>query len=235
MLTLGATTMSIALTFGTAAVIDYTKKQNDKHEIVMMVMNDMQQSLSMINTCDSNLHAFFDKQVDIIAHPEKLDGEGMLLVNHFPILNYTTTTENIFRSNIETINTIGNVVFVENVSSFYDIREKYSKEVCDSFLNETYGLLASYDKLATFDASDFLWLSQSILETMEDLFVQCKMLMDVSDADLQTFADERRRLKEATTDTTIQAKHRQAMLDTEDRIQRLQKAREQGKRQLGRK
>jgi hypothetical protein len=36
-----ATTISIALTFGTAAIIDFYKKQSEKQEIVMMVMYDM--------------------------------------------------------------------------------------------------------------------------------------------------------------------------------------------------
>ena len=38
LLSLFATTVSIALTFGTAAIIDYNKKQREKREIVMMVM-----------------------------------------------------------------------------------------------------------------------------------------------------------------------------------------------------
>ena len=37
--------MSIALTFGTAAVVDYAKKQKEKRDIVMMVMYDMYNSL----------------------------------------------------------------------------------------------------------------------------------------------------------------------------------------------
>jgi len=35
LLSLFATTVSIALTFGTAAIIDYNKKQSEKREIVM--------------------------------------------------------------------------------------------------------------------------------------------------------------------------------------------------------
>ena len=45
LLSLCATTVSIALTFGTAAFIDYNKKQKEKREIVMMVMYDMYNSL----------------------------------------------------------------------------------------------------------------------------------------------------------------------------------------------
>lgn len=45
LLSLFATTVSIALTFGTAAIIDYNKKQKEKREIVIMVMYDMHNSL----------------------------------------------------------------------------------------------------------------------------------------------------------------------------------------------
>ena len=41
LLSLFATSVSIALTFGTAAIIDYKAKQKSKREIVMMVMYDM--------------------------------------------------------------------------------------------------------------------------------------------------------------------------------------------------
>lgn len=44
LLSLLATTVSIALTFGTAAIIDNNKKQSEKREIVMMVMYDMKEA-----------------------------------------------------------------------------------------------------------------------------------------------------------------------------------------------
>lgn len=44
LLSLLATTVSIALTFGTAAIIDYNKKQKEKREIVMMV-NQLQSDI----------------------------------------------------------------------------------------------------------------------------------------------------------------------------------------------
>ena len=40
LLSIVATSISIALTFGTAAILDYNKKQKEKREIVMMVMYD---------------------------------------------------------------------------------------------------------------------------------------------------------------------------------------------------
>ena len=56
LLSIFATSVSIALTFGTAAIIDYHAKQKAKREIVMMVMYDMYTSLSSI---EKILNTFF--------------------------------------------------------------------------------------------------------------------------------------------------------------------------------
>ena len=53
LLSILATTVSIALTFGTAAIIDHNKKQKEKREIVMMVMYDMYNSLKSIEKADT--------------------------------------------------------------------------------------------------------------------------------------------------------------------------------------
>ena len=46
---------------------------------------------------------------------------------------FSKTTENIFSSNIETFNTLGNVNFVHEVSSFYNSRRFYREIVVDQF------------------------------------------------------------------------------------------------------
>ena len=106
LMTLAATTVSIILTFGTSAVIDRNKKDAAKREMVMMIMYDMNKAISDIEDCDKNLKEFFDIQVDIVAHPEKFDDGYYGLLTSLPIFEYPTTTENIFKSNIETVNTI---------------------------------------------------------------------------------------------------------------------------------
>ncbi|MCR5579900.1 MAG: hypothetical protein K6F74_11970 [Prevotella sp.] len=65
LLSLFATTVSIALTFGTAAIIDYNKKQSEKREIVMMVMYDMYTTLKAAEKADSNIHRAMDIQLRI--------------------------------------------------------------------------------------------------------------------------------------------------------------------------
>ena len=135
-MTLAATTVSIILTFGTSAVIDRNKKDAAKREMVMMIMYDMNKAISDIEDCDKNLKEFFDIQVDIVAHPEKFDDGYYGLLTRLPIFEYPTTTENIFKSNIETVNTIGNILFVETVTMFYDTRARYKTDVVDAFLQQ---------------------------------------------------------------------------------------------------
>ena len=65
LLSLFATTVSIALTFGTAGIIDNYKKQKEKREIVMMVMYDMYRSLQTIEEADSNLNKVVEIQISL--------------------------------------------------------------------------------------------------------------------------------------------------------------------------
>lgn len=131
LMSLLATTVSIVLTFGTTAIIDRKKQKAQKWEMVLMLMYDMRESLKEIEDCEKTLKEFCDVQVDLVAHPDKFDDGYVNLMAHIPILFFTNTTENIFKSNIETINTLGNILFVETVSSFYVNREKVRTEIVE--------------------------------------------------------------------------------------------------------
>ena len=73
LLSLLATTVSIVLTFGTAAVIDHNKKQSEKREIVMMVMYDMYTSLQAIQKADTMLYQAMLIQKQIAQDTTRLD------------------------------------------------------------------------------------------------------------------------------------------------------------------
>ena len=122
LLSLLATTVSIALTFGTAAIVDYNKKQREKREIVMMVMYDMYNSLQSIENADSLIRQSMDIQRQIAEDPTLFDTFRYQIAALTPRADFTETTERIFSSSIETINTVGNVLFTENVAEFYQMR-----------------------------------------------------------------------------------------------------------------
>jgi hypothetical protein len=232
--TLAATTVSIVLTFGTTAIIDRRKQKAQKREMVMMVMYDMRESLKEMKTCDESIKSFFDTQMDLIAHPQEFhsgfSGKTALLATAIPSLTYSTTTENIFRSNVETIQTIGNILFVETVSSFYDYRSRYKSMVSDPFQEDALVALSSYEDLCDFDASGFPFFSFSQLRLMEECLEQCKLMMKVTDKDLDVFSSQQEKLLEATrgnNEEVIEASYESA-----ERKQRWQEARAAGRRQL---
>ena len=227
LMTLAATTVSIVLTFGTTAIVDRHKKKAEKREMVMMIMFDMRETLENLGQCDENLNAFFDVQVEAVAHPQKFNESVLPLEIQIPIVDYTTTTESIFKSNIETIRTLGNILFVENVSSFYDTRARYKSDVVETFQKQAENALLSYENLRDFDSSGYPFLSQAYLGLMRKDFERCKMLMKVSDSDLEVFRTQHQKLLEATNGTASEDAFK-ASTESIQRRQKLQQAREQG-------
>ena len=205
LLSLIATTVSIALTFGTAAVIDHNKKQGEKREIVMMVMYDMYNSLQSIEKADSVLRESMHLQLEIAEDTTKFNTLRYQFAHLFPRIDYTETTENIVSSNIETINTIGNVLFVENVAEFYQNRKMYKTEVCDS-ISKRYSFelpIYSLKKMLDFEYHFETMFSSIILLNMKNLFSQCKQMMDVNDKEIEAYRKERSLMEKKMGDNTV--------------------------------
>ncbi len=198
LLSLLATTISIALTFGTAAIIDHNKQKKEKREIVMMVIYDMYNTLELIEKADNNVCRALQIQKQIADDTTLFDSLKYQFVYLTPVVNYTETTEKIFSSNIETINTVGNVLFTENVAGFYQERNLYKTMVSDSstirFSHEMpyRNLKALLDFGYCFDVI----LSHEILMDMQHTYAQCKQMMNVSDKDIEAYREERMKLDE---------------------------------------
>ena len=228
-----ATTVSIVLTFGTTAIVDRRKQKAEKREMVLMVMYDMRESLSECEHSQKNLDTFCDLQVDLVAHPEKYPDSYVQLLAHVPILDYTTTTENIFKSNIETLSTIGNILFVETVSDFYAARDKIKTDVVEKFQREGEKTMGSFEGMSAFDAPSYAYLSEIYCQVMKWDYEECKTLMKVSEEDLDVFSKERKSVEEsiigdARFDMTNQIiqKRNQRRIDLEN-------ARKEGRKAIG--
>ena len=233
LMSLLATTVSIVLTFGTTTIIDRKKQKAEKREMVLMVMYDMRESLKAVEQCQMNLRAFCDVQVDLVAHPEKFYASVADLLVNAPVLTYTTTTENIFKSNIETIRTIGNILFVETVSAFYNEREHYNKEVVTDFQDEGLVLPMLYEDLAALNAPRYLQNGELFYLTMKRDFEECKALMKVSEEDLEVFSKERKRVEETISGESRAVENEKIFQESFQRNAALQKAREDGRKALG--
>ena len=202
LLSLFATSVSIALTFGTAAIIDYKSKQKSKREIVMMVMYDMYNSLQSIQKADSTIQQAMDMQLQIAEDTSKFEALRYKFAQLIPKAEYTETTERIFSSSIETINTVGNVLFTENVAEFYQMRKLYKTSVCDSIANDIarrqpfFSLKNSLD----FEYSFHAVVSSGMLKDMQLKYAQCKQMMEVTDADIDTYREQREQIDKGMKD-----------------------------------
>ena len=202
LLSLLATTVSIALTFGAAAIIDYNKKQSEKREIVMMVMYDMYNSLQSIVEADSMIHQSMDLQRQLAEDTTKFETFRFRLAQMMPKADYTETTERIFSSSIETINTVGNVLFTENVAAFYQNRQLYKTSVCDSVYSETVRNESFTTLRGTLDFNYLLYAIAScgILNVMQHLYAQCKQMMEVSDEEIEAYRKQREQIDKGMSD-----------------------------------
>ena len=202
LLSIVATSISIALTFGTAAIIDYNKKQNEKREIVMMVMYDMYNSLQSIQKADSTILQAMDIQLQIAEDTTKFEALRFKYAQLMPKAEYTETTERIFSSNIETINTVGNVLFTENVAEFYQMRKRYKTSVCDSIANDIARSqpFSSLKNSLDFEYSFHAIVSSGMLKDMLLKYAQCKQMMEVSDEDIDAYREQREQIDKSMMD-----------------------------------
>ena len=235
LLSLVATTISIVLTFGTAAWLDGKKKEEAKREMVMMILYDLAGSIEQAEQCDSLLREGFKQQVAVAENPVLLDENPFLFVKTTPYVNYTETVERIFSTNIETINTLGNVLFAENVSDIYRLRRQYKQDICDKYMEEFERAegFKQYEQAMNIDyTSGYIYLSGILINEMKEKLAQCRQMMGVSDADLATYRQKRQAMSQASAADSIQ----NALLEeTGQNYQRLKEAKEKGKKKTDNK
>ncbi len=124
------------------------------------------------------------------------------MIHKVPRIEFTETTERIFSTSIETINTVGNVLFTENVAEFYQARKLYKAVICDSINNRMVCNMPFVSLKGTldFDYSYEFIVSGEIRMNMQNLFAQCKRMMDVNDEEIGAYRMERKQLQEESAD-----------------------------------
>ena len=235
LLSLVATTISIVLTFGTAAWLDGKKKEEAKCEMVLMILYDLAGSIEQAENCDSLLREGFAQQVAVAENPVLLDENPFLFVKFAHYINYTETVERIFSTNIETIHILGNVLFAENVSDIYRLRRQYKQDICDKYMAEFERAVGfkQYEQVMNIAySSDYIYMSGLLISEMKEKFAQCQQMMDVSDADLATYRQKRQAMSQASAADSIQ----NALLEEAGQnYQRLKEAKEKGKKKTDNK
>lgn len=192
LLSLVATTISIVLTFGTAGWLDSRKKEAAKHEMVMTILYDISSSIEKMEAVDSLLRNGFEQQVKVIENPELMKQNPFMFVSMVPEMQYSESVENIFSSNIETIDIIGNILFSENVSQIYNIRKKYRDEVVEKLRKEFMKSgISSYERILDLDFVTYLGIGSFFLADAKERMNVCKQMMDISDEELDAYSKKR--------------------------------------------
>ena len=230
-LALVATTISIVLTFGTAAVIDHYKKKAAKKEMVMMVINDFDKTIELVEKVDTGLRKCRNLQQELAIHPERFDS----LRYHFASATlwnfeeFSETIEKIFSTSIETFNTIGDVNFVNDVSTFYMTRHKYKELMLEELRKELAekDIVHSLAALLSIDFPEYAYLNWEFLNDMKEQRDRCMQMMNVSEEDLVEFSKKQQPSK---TDDPEKAALQQKMADESSRYNAvLEQAREKFK------
>ena len=217
-----ATTFSIVLTFGTAALIDKRQKEKDKRQMVMYVLYDMNRSLELIEHSDSILRRGLELQISVARDTSLFETVKFFFNRYMPSESFDKTTAQIFSSNFETLNTLDNVRFVEMISTFYHDRDDYETMVIDSCRNEFLQKFYLSDLQTTleFPYSTYILISGTIWDALKENFQKCKALMGVSDEELAAFELKERGKEDSKTSLDgAENKHIKEMIENDARLE----------------
>ena len=170
LLTTLATTISIVLTFGTAAWIEHRQKEKNRRQTTMMVLSDIYVFEKQLERYDT---MFVSKWKDELTELQSLSQDSILNLSFDEMMKYwdalstpvmlprDKTAENIFTRDISTWREVGNFRFIKQVSFIYtymnDIVKNFDVQIerktnnCQAFLeNPRFTELSHNEQLATF-------------------------------------------------------------------------------------
>ncbi len=189
-----ATSISIILTFGTAYFVDKNKKENEKLEIAKMIIFDMDQTIKKIEGNDSLFDSVCQVQLQVAQNPALIDSLrlGLVDVANIGMIKFSETTERVFSTSIETFNTIGNANFVDAATKFYICRQSYKEDIVGAISHdlEENSILMSPKALFEFDLAEYRLSHHNYLRLMKQHRNYCMQLFDISEDDMQEFAQK---------------------------------------------
>ena len=167
------------------------------HAEVVFSLND-----DRVEEADANIHKSMELQLQVAEDTSLFQEEYIMMVMNLPMIEYTETIERIFSSNIETINTIGNVFFTEKVAEFYNLRQHYKKNISDSIYNRIIRkkTLSTLDDFLGFNYYLDAIMSNSLTWDMRRLYGLCQQMMNVTDEEIEAYIKKRETIEESVTD-----------------------------------
>ena len=229
LMTFIATTFSIVLTFGTAALIDKKQKEKDKRQMAMYVLYDMNRSIELIEKSDSLLRRGLELQIEVARDTSLFETKKFFFYQNIPSDRFDNTTAQIFSSNFESLNTLDNVRFVEMISTFYHDRDAYEANIIDSCQNECQRNAQHWDleTVLEFPFSYYILMSGVIGENMKKDFQRCKELMGISDKEFAAFVLQKQ--SQTAPKASADDKTDKLMKEMLENVSRLEAAIEEGK------
>lgn len=213
-LALVATTISIVLTFGTAAVIDHYKKKAAKKDMVMMIINDFDKTIELVEKVDTGLRKCRDMQQELAIHPERFDSLYVYFASamSWSMEEFSETIEKIFSTSIETFSTIGDVNFVNDVSTFYTTRHKYKEQIIDELKKEMEenDIILSIKSLMSVDFPEYAYFNWMFMDDMKEQRAKCMRMMNVTEEDMVKF---NKKQQPSETDNPEKAAIKQKMME----------------------
>lgn len=137
LITILGTTLSIALTFGTTALVNSHKKKVAQKQTAMLVIHDINNTIETLEASrelhEKNYEAakYFLEYMD---QPESADSVRLLeaidaslsILTHMEANNtINEATEKIFTGSLDAWNNLDNMRFIENVQYFYHVRRTW--------------------------------------------------------------------------------------------------------------
>lgn len=132
LLTVLATTISIILTFGTAAWLDKRKQQAYGRQLAYMTIHDIDNTAEMLERYVTDENDGYLLAQYLLDHKDSLNTIGLdtLQTVMFYVLSYNDkftlddASEKIFLSSQEAWSNIDNITFIDRVQSFYNHRHE---------------------------------------------------------------------------------------------------------------
>ena len=195
LLTILATSISIVLTFGTAYLIERHQKLAARHQMAMMIIHDIDESINQMEKVDSIIMDYSNLQLEMLdgkySNSIKMASAELLQKNPSEV-KFTETTERIFTSNVDTWSTIGKADFIDNVSRCYITRAQFKNEIIDAFhkeqwINESELKIKELDDLLEIDAFFYMLYASNLINRMKIANNLNKQIMGISDKDLEKF------------------------------------------------
>ena len=170
LITILATVISILLTFGVSHLITKSREAEERRQVSMMVIHDIDQTINTIREILKTEESGWEQARYVLDHKDNIGSISrdtlISFINYLipnilnPDLRFDRSNESIFNSSQDSWNTLDDMTFIKNVQKCYDLRSMlidqmtewvyFKKPLTDE---ETYKIVMASDAL--FDEGSF--------------------------------------------------------------------------------